>query len=357
MQEAAPASELGQIWEWFADTGCRDYSPLYDRISRFVARDADLLALIQESPPAAHQPNVLLGVAHYLLLAGLDHPLAEVYAGRSDADPGLLFRDLCLTHRAEVLELMETRRTQTNEVGRSAVIGPALTWVAREVGAPLAFLDVGTSAGLNLACDHYFLDYGAAGTTGPADSAVRIECKVLGGNPPIAPELPRIVARVGLDRSPIDLTDEADARWMLACIWPDTGRLERTSAAIREAQRNPPTIRQGDMLDDLPRVLAELPKAATPCVLNTWSLAYLRREDRERYAALLAEAGRARTIVWISGEGPGVVSAFDDAHPPTSNEIDPSVLGAIVYDGDTERATTLAFVHPHGASIDWVASG
>ena len=32
-------------------------------------------------------------------------------------------------------------------------------------------------------------------------------------------------------------TDERDARWLLACIWPDTGRLERTSAAIREAQR------------------------------------------------------------------------------------------------------------------------
>jgi hypothetical protein len=328
---------------------------LYDRICRFVARDDDLLAMIRESPPEAHQPNVLLGVAHYLLLAGLDHPLADAYAGRSDADPGPLFRDLCLTHRAEVLALMETRRTQTNEVGRSAVIGPALTWIARQVGAPLALLDVGTSAGLNLACDRYLLDYGGAGTTGPADSSVRIVCKVRGGDPPIAPALPPIVARIGLDRSPIDLTDERDARWMLACIWPDTGRLERTSAAIREAQRNPPTIRRGDMVDDLPRVLAELPADATVCVLTTWALAYLQREGRERFAAQLANAGKQRTIVWVSGEGPGVVSAFADAHPPTGEDIEPSVLGAIVYDGDAARATTLAFVHPHGAAIDWVA--
>jgi hypothetical protein len=357
LPEDQPASELGRIWEWFADTSCRGYSPLYDRICRFVARDDDLLSLTREAPPEAHQPNVLLGVAHYLLLAGLDHPLADVYAGRSDADPGPLFRDLCLAHRAEVLALMETRRTQTNEVGRSAVIGPALTWAATRVGAPLALLDVGTSAGLNLGCDRYFLDYGAAGSTGPADSPVRIECAVRGGNPPIAPELPPIVARVGLDRSPIDLTDEADARWMLACIWPDTGRLERTSAAIRDARRNPPTIRQGDMVDDLARVLAELPDGATACVLNTWSLAYLQREGRERYAAQLAEAGRTRTIVWISGEGPGVVPAFADARPPASEDIEPSVLGAIVYDRDVARATTLAFVHPHGAAIDWVAPG
>ena len=63
-------------------------------------------------------------------------------------------------HRAEVLELMETRRTQTNECGRCALIGPALTWAAQQFGGPLALLDVGASAGLNLGCDRYFLDYG-----------------------------------------------------------------------------------------------------------------------------------------------------------------------------------------------------
>ena len=113
-------SDLGRVWEWFADTSCKGYSPIYDRICRFVANDDELLALIRESPPPAHQPNVILGVVHYLLLGGLDHALAAVYAGESDADPGPLFHDVCLTHRAAVLELMETRRTQTNECGRSA---------------------------------------------------------------------------------------------------------------------------------------------------------------------------------------------------------------------------------------------
>src|SRR5436190_361975 len=132
--------DLGHIWEWFAETSCKGYSPIYDRICRFVAHDDDLLALVKEAPPPAHQPNVLLGVV--------------------------------------------------------------------------------ASAGLNLGCDRYLLDYGPAGTSGPADAAVRIECTVRGGRPPIAPRLPEIAARLGLDRSPIDLTDERDARWMLACIWP-----------------------------------------------------------------------------------------------------------------------------------------
>jgi hypothetical protein len=349
-------SDLGRIWEWFADTSCKGYSPLYDRICRVVADDDDVLALALETPAAAHQPNVLLGVVHYLLLGSLDHPLAAVYAGESNADPGPLFHDLCLTHRTEVLELMETRRTQTNECGRSAVIGPALTWVARNVGAPLALLDVGASAGLNLGCDRYLLDYGTAGTTGPADAEVRIDCKVLGGDPPIAARLPEIAARYGLDRSPIDLTDEHDARWLLACIWPDTGRLERTAAAIRDAQRHPPTIRQGDMVDDLPAVLAELPRDALACVTTTWALAYLQRDGREQFAAELAKAGRDRPVVWISGEGPGVVTAFADHTPPQVDDIESSVLGAIEFDGDATRTALLAYVHPHGATIDWRAA-
>ena len=267
-------AELARVWEWFADTSCRGYSPLYDNISRFVAGDDEVLALTQEAPPAAHQPMVLLGVVHYLLLGGLEHPLAAVYAGEHDADPGPLFRDVCLGHRAEVLELMETRRTQTNECGRSAVIGPALTWTAARLGAPLALLDVGTSAGLNLGCDRYLLDYGQAGSTGPAGSAVRIECTVSGGVPPIVPQLPEIVARAGLDQSPIDLTDEHDARWLLACVWPDTGRLDRTRAAIGDAQRHPPRIRRGDMVADIATAVGELPANAVACVTTTWALAY-----------------------------------------------------------------------------------
>ena len=179
--------DLGRLWAWFADTSCRDYSPLYDRISRAVAADPEILAMVLRAPPAAHQPNVLLAAVHYLLLSGLDHPLAEVYAGRSDVDPAPLFRQLCLDHQAEVGVVMATRRTQTNEVGRSALIGPGLAFVADRLGQPLALVDVGTSAGLNLRCDRYLLDYGEHGATGPADAAVRIACRVVAGLPPIRP--------------------------------------------------------------------------------------------------------------------------------------------------------------------------
>src|SRR5262249_26962563 len=155
--------------------------------------------------------------------------------------------------------------------------------------------------------------------------------------------LPPIIARVGLDRSPVDLTDPDDAQWLLACMWPDTGRLERTRAAIRDAQRHPPTLRRGDMVADVFAILADLPHDATVCVLTTWAVAYLSRAGRDDFAAELARASRDRPVVWISGEGPNVVPAFAGLHVPT-RDIEASILGAIVFEGGTERATPLAFV-------------
>jgi hypothetical protein len=334
--DTQPASALGRIWDWFADTSCRGYSPLYDRICRAAARDEEVLDLVRAAPEESHIPNVLLAAVHYLLLSGLDHPLAAVYAGASDADPWPGFREICFAHRAEIASLMETRRTNTNECGRSAVIGPALTWVAAHIGAPLAICDVGASAGLNMGCDRYLLDYGAEGATGPAASPVRIECTVTGGQPPIAPLLPPIAARVGLDRSPVDLSDEDDARWLLACTWPDTGRLDRTRAAIRDAQQHPPTIRRGDMAADVFSTVAELPRDATVCVLTTWAVAYLSRGRRLDFAAELARAGRERPVVWISGEAPNVVPAFAELEVPT-RDIEASILGAHVSSRANDR--------------------
>jgi hypothetical protein len=259
--------DLAALWIRFADTSCAGYSPLYDRICRAVAGDAALLELIDEAPTRGHQPNVLLGAVHHLLLGGLDHPLAAVYAGTSPADPGPLFVDLCLAHRGQVLSLLATRHTNTNEVGRSAVIGPALTAVAGRLGAPLGLVDVGCSAGLNLRCDHYRLDYGSAGVTGPPDATVRIECAVTGGEPPIAPRLPPIGARVGIDRQPVDLTDDDAYRWLLACVWPDTGRLPRTRRALDALRNSPPHVVAGDAVDTVSDVVLGLEGDVVPVVL------------------------------------------------------------------------------------------
>src|SRR5436305_12394451 len=140
---SARTRELGAVWDLMADTSFGSRAPLYDRIARAVAQDDDILTLVLDAPPHAHFPLLLLAAVHYLVLGGLDHPLSAVYAGRSDADPVPLFRDVCLSHRAAIAELLARRHVQTNEVGCTAFIGPALAVAADRPGVPLALGDVG----------------------------------------------------------------------------------------------------------------------------------------------------------------------------------------------------------------------
>ncbi len=342
------------MWEWFA-MHCHEYSPLYERISSAIAGDAELLAWVRSAPPTAHLPPALMAAVHYVLLENPGHPLAAVYAGQSDADPAPLFLDLCRTHRDEVMALLRTRHIQTNDCGRSALIGPGLTWLASQLNAPLALVDVGASAGLNLLCDRYRVDYGDRGATGPADSPVRIACRVTGGNPPIAAALPPLVARIGIDRSPIDLTDPDDARWLLACVWPDTGRLERVAASIRLAREDPPRVVAGDANEVLSGVLGDLPAGAAAVVVTTWAFAYFGFEDRQRFVELLEAASSSRSIAWLSAEGHGTVAALVEEAGSDPGPTASDVLGALVFAGGTVRPRVLARVHEHGQWLDWRA--
>jgi len=349
-------AELAAIWIYFADTSCRGYSPLYDDISRAVAQSDAVLALVQEAPPEGHLPTVLLAAVHYLLLGGEDSPLAAVYAGTSNAPVGPRFVEFCLDHRAEIVELLATRRTNTNEVGRSAVLAPAIAHATRD-GSAIGLVDVGCSAGLNLYCDRYFVDYGRAGSTGPKDAAVRLSCEVVDGRPPIVPQLPAVLTRVGIDRHPVDVGNDDARRWQLACVWPDTGRLARTRHALDVLQHAPPRVLAGDAVDTVGDAIDLLPADALAVVITTWMLAYLSPERRVAFRDALADASRRRPITWISGESAGVVDQFADASVPAHEDgIEPSVLGLVTFrDGGIDCAELLAFVHPHGSWIDWRA--
>jgi len=350
-----PIEDLAVLWRWFAANNCSGYSPLYERIALSVADDRELLELVQSSPPSSHLPPALLAASHYLVLGGVDHPLAEVYAGRSAVDPVPMFRDLCLGHRDEVLAVLATRHIQTNDCGRCTAIGPGLTWFSNQIDGPFALVDVGASAGLNLLCDRYLLDYGDHGVTGPADSAVRIDCAVTGGDPPVAPHLPPFADRIGVDRSPVDLADPDDARWLLACVWPDTGRLERTAASIELAQADLPRLIAGDANEMLPGVLAGLDTGVPAVVMTTWSFAYLSLEQRHRFVELLEEASADRPLGWLSADADGVVDMFAGASGPHENGTVPNVLGAALFEGGTHADSLLALVHQHGGWIDWRA--
>jgi hypothetical protein len=351
------ALTLADLWQRFADVDCAGTSPIYQQIARTVARDDAVLAMVADAPPATHFPPVLLAAVHFLLLGGLDHPLGAVYRGESDEDPGPRFVDLVIAHRDELVPVMVEHHINTNEVGRTAVLAPALTLAAARAGAPVVGLvDVGCSAGLNLRMDSYRMDYGSHGGTGPPDAPVAVTCEIVAGRPPIAPELPTIGERVGLDRDPIDVADDDATRWLLACTWPDTGRLERTARALAEARAQPPRLEAGDAVADLGRVVAMVPDGLLVVITTSWMLGYLSPGDRRAFGDAVAEASRGRRVAWISAEGEGVVERFDVEPPIDAKGTVASVLGLVECEGGAViDAVHLGFVHPHGWWLDWRA--
>ena len=347
---------LSQRWRTFADEECGSYSPLYAAISRSLADDPELLALVAEAPPSGQQPNVLLAAVHSLVLSAVSPSLADVYDGLTPPDRGpALFRDLCLTHRADIDKILRTRHTQTNEPGRAALLAIGLGVATDLLGDRIGLLDAGCSAGLNLLLDRYRFDYGSRGAVGPAAATVEIRCE-LSGAAPVPNRLPTISARLGIDRSPVDLANTDDRQWLLACVWPDTGRLARTAAAIELARQHPPTLVSGDMVTDLDAALDSFEPGLPAVVITTSSCGYLTVEQRHEFLAVLERRADRQQIAWLSVDAPGVVDAFPaptSTGPPRPGSC---VLGLVTFETGTATGRALALCHAHGAWLDWTSS-
>jgi hypothetical protein len=290
-----------------------------------------------------------------LVLADPDSDLARWYptvthhADTSDPFPD--FARFCLHHCEELRSIVARRSVQTNEVGRCALLLPALGTLADEVG-PLSLVDVGTSAGLNLRLDSYGYDYSPGGRLGDA-SRVHIMTEVRGAAP-IPGQLPAIVGRVGLDRAPIDIADAQDARWLLACIWPDQAdRFARLTGAIDIARDVPVTLRRGDAVDDLADTIALVSGGdGHPVVLNTWMLNYLPDDRRVRYVAELDALGATHDLSWVFAESPGLCPELPMPSALEGEHI--TVLVCVRWRGGVRTVDHLATAHPHGYWLNWM---
>ena len=348
--------QLAQLWRWFVTQEASRYSPLYAALVSAAADDDALLALVASAPESSQYPLMTLAAVHDLVLAGELPDLAAAYRGDVPADRApSLFRTAVLDRRDHVLEILHTRFIQTNECGRATPLALALAVAAEAVGQPVALIDAGASAGLNLLYDRYRLEAGDHGIWGDPASPVVCECEVSGA-PPHAVEFVDVPVRVGLDRNPVDVSDPAAARWLLACTWPDTGRLERTRAAIEMAQASPPHVRQGDLVADIGALLGEIEAEGAVCVVTSWTLGYLDTYQRAEFVAALAQAALVRPIAWVSLELPDVVPGIDTKTPPlTTFSTAPSLVGlTICRRGRIESQRAVAHVHPHGEAFEWV---
>lgn len=284
-------------------------SPFYERLSTIVANNAELLDRAAHAPREPI-PNVYFGAVHYLLLKGSTHELREYFPStaeqpRQDAELSDTFSDFCARFSEKLTAIVKTRLVQTNEVNRSAILVPAISLVY-ELGTrrPLALIEVGTSAGLNLLWDRYRIGYSDGTVLGDRESAVRIACENRGSplSAGTGPQ-PNVADRIGIDLNPIELRDSDERLWLRALVWPDhRQRAARLEAAIALALRCECKFVRGDALSVLPNVLANVPPQWTPCVYHSSVLYQFTSEERERFTTLLADASKEQPIWQVSAE-------------------------------------------------------
>ena len=318
-------------YQQFAETECKGYSDLYYRLALAVSEDDEVVSFIAEMPVT--QPNLFF--ASIQLLTGP----AGVPSTGSD------LRAFVKRRGREVSDVMRSRRTQTNEVGRCAVLLPALP------SGPLALVEVGASAGLCLLLDRFHYEYGST-RIGAASSPVQLRCTAV-GPVPLPGAMPQIVWRRGLDVSPIDVHDDDAIRWLMACVWPEHHeRRRRLEGAIDLARANPPTVSAGDLVDDLPAMLAEVPDDAQLVVFHSAVLSYVSRDRQQAFAEVLADTSKRRDVVWLANEASGVIPEMTALAPSLSSLR--FLLGRTRFTHGQRHHDLLALAHPHGAELAWL---
>jgi hypothetical protein len=312
-------SRIAGDYRRFAEAASGGSSPLYATLSVAAADDDLVLDLLESLPADRRQPMLLFGAMAFLsgAPAGPDELHARI---RDDGD--------------RIRETMLARFTQTNEPGRCAALITALG----DIEGPVGLVEVGSSAGLCLYPDRYSYEFDGRPVGGR--STVHLTCTTT-GPVPVPERLPDVVARVGIDRNPLDPADPDDRAWLRALIWPGPNaapRLERLDAAAEIAAREPATVLTGDLVDLLPAALERLPADCTPVVFHTAVLIYLERARRQEFAELVRSTG----VRWIAQESGGVV-------PGTPRDLGSPADFVLSRNGEA-----LALTAPHGGRIEWL---
>ena len=363
----APASleQRRQQFLRFAETECGE-DPLYVVLCRLLAERPAALALLDGAAGMQQRPNLLLAAIHERVLDGDGGALAAWYpsaGGTCAADDAALpaaLDELLARQHAALAAHCASRATQTNEIGRCAVLWPALAQIAAATGGrPLALLDFGCSAGLNLGVDRYRYQHGSARWGADDPAAPLIECHPVHGAPPPALAPARIATRLGIDPAPVDLHDDAAVRWLRACLWPhDRARRERFDAAVAIVRgAGWPVRAEPDCGAAIEPWLDTLPGGVQPVVFNSWVLAYFTPEARAAHITRMQDVVARRGIAWLSAEGPGLQLGDLPPAPPADDrvsaaEIANASLWWLSLPGAAPRL--VARSHAHGRWAQWV---
>lgn len=329
-------------------------SPLSARVAAALGASAQALGAIEAAPANRRHPALILAALHDLALAGRAPALAAACAS-GDADAAAAAATATLrAMSAEVAAIAARRRVPRDETGRATVLYPAIAEAARRAGADaVGLIDVRCSAALNLTVDRVRIDYGDGLVPGDPASPARMSASVVGDRPVPDRPMPPVVARIGVDRAPLDVTDPEDARWLRATVPPD----EPERRALLEAQLTlaaaaPPVLLRSDPVQALPDAIGRVPAGALPVVITTWALSQLRPGRRAEFVRRLRDAAADRPVAWVSAEGVGVapeIPTLGDRRAPGH-----SILGLALAERSTLHTAALGRCWSRGRLLSWL---
>ncbi|MCX5045734.1 DUF2332 domain-containing protein [Aldersonia sp. NBC_00410] len=348
------ARTLAQTYRRFGEADAAGTSPLYERVAVALSESDAALRAIEAAPARVRQPALILAALHNLALAGHAPALAAAYTV-ADVDAAALAAIDTLLHSTDsVFAIAMRRRIRTDEMRRCAVLYPAIAEAAHRVGASsVGLIDMGCSAGFNLAVDRVRIAYGNGQSLGDLSSPVQLSSSIVGERPIPTRAIPEVVARVGVDRDPIDVTDPDDARWLRACLFPDqVQRATRLDAEMALVASDPPVLLDGDAIEVLPKALARVPAHALPVVITTWALSKFSLESRLRFLHRLDEAATDRPVAWVSAEGVGVAPSI-----PTLGDRRASghtIIGVAIFEHAALGAEAVGRCWSRGSMLAWL---
>lgn len=375
-------AKLSRHFTEFAIEVCRGRSDVYEQLCLEIASDGVLLELASFKKDSQPASNMILAAVKYLIEESSSASalaLKELYkqAGFQVAS-GLevridnqavfgAFKEFALENQDAIKHILQTRFVQTNEVRRCTGLLPAFNLVFEDGGSkPLALIEIGCSAGLNLLFDKWsylytFKDGTMVFLGDQEQETIVLECDIKSDTTAeiIPAAMPVVQKRIGLDLHPVDLSISDELDWQKALIWPEHNeRLERMekASAIRAKQlleliegsvfdilsdfiaKHFPELKKAGPESDL-NVVPVLPEARTICFFHAYVIQQWTKEERQDFLDLLLQRSYGESFYLIS-------LAFIDERGPLL-EISKFHKGAVV----TEL---LAKAEPHGKWLEWL---
>ncbi|WHZ05692.1 DUF2332 domain-containing protein [Neobacillus sp. YX16] len=333
---------LSQTFLIFAEKECKGSSLLYEFLSIKISKDYELLAIYSNAGEGQPIPNLLFGAVHYLLLKGKDHPLKEFYPSivsnpKSYKDSFGFFKDFCFKYRNDIESILKTRLVQTNEVRRCAYLYPVFCTIYEKVKKPLALIEIGTSAGLQLLWDKYSYSYEQNDIYGNIDSKLNITAEIKGENTPILHSTPPPVStRIGIDLNTIDLNDKDDKLWLKSLIWTEhKERLFMFEEAASYIKEVPVSLFDGDGISLLSKFVENIPEDSVICIFHTHVANQIPLEMKKQLLQIVEAIGRNRDVFHIY------------------NNIQDRYLHLDYYLDGIESKSTIAETDGHGRWFEW----